>query len=896
MENIFIEFLPPWIETGLQPAFYDKESGTVLQQTARMYAKVNEVVGTVNHQNEEIADYVEQFNELHDYVHDYFDNLDVQEEIDHKLDELVNNGQFQIILAQYVNPYITAQNEEINAFKATVNAQLTVQDSKINGLQFGTPIPVTSTSYMTDETKIYVNTTDGKWYYYDGDSWEIGGTYQSAGIGENSVGIGNLNANLQDILNIDIYNDDDQFDWEQGIIGGNGVPGTDTSHAYWNNTIRTPDFLTAPDYFEIHKTTGPANADQFIVYIFFYDADEHFISSTYQGAGAYDVATAFLDVKSEYPSAKYYKVTIRRRTTTFNPSDYDGDAVYYYTANKNPEVTIPDSYVVSTPDNLVSLPSLTFGEDSYLSGQTLVKDLFISFGVTDDEHENYKQAHVFKINETTKEYTLVKTILHNFGHVNSVDYCEETDTLIFGNGSGSYTQYGKFYIYKNFYTKLSDSATTQLNIDDPDILEYDCSGTPFYTEPKWNVIWFDSNRDQYDLALLVTNDLAKFRVLQLGTGTNHFEYGDYQASNTGVFNGSFKVIEEYDFDPSDTNDHVLQDMDYQSGVLYCGVSHNYPYYWTFTFDRKNHTLNRNIIPVYSIGTDGVDKIKSVGAICCNDKWIILNTGLIIVKPLPVSLEMQGGGSTIASTQINKKLAIYGDSISTYAGYIPDGNATYYTGSNAGVTNVNQTWWKEVVDALGYNLLVNNSWSGRAVSSIRDSWTGHTTDAGYKQDNIDVLGSNGTPDVIIIKLGINDFNSDCYLGDYTGTTELPETVTTFSDAYAVMLQRIQTTYPLAKIYCCTLMSCERSGSTGFPEINGNNESIGEWNERIRLLANAFGCSVLDHNSCGITYNNLSEYMGDYNSGTGQGLHPNYKGMALIANETIHEIDNAVRVRY
>jgi hypothetical protein len=61
MENIFVEFLPPCIETGLQPAFYDKESGTVLQQTARMYAKVNEVVATVNHQNEVINDFIDQF-------------------------------------------------------------------------------------------------------------------------------------------------------------------------------------------------------------------------------------------------------------------------------------------------------------------------------------------------------------------------------------------------------------------------------------------------------------------------------------------------------------------------------------------------------------------------------------------------------------------------------------------------------------------------------------------------------------------------------------------------------------------------------------------------------------------------------------------------------------------
>ena len=93
MENIFIEFLPPWIETGLQPAFYDKESGTVLQQTARMYAKVNQVVASVNNQNTTINEYIDKFNELHDYVYDYFDILDVQREIDKKLEQMSKTGQ-----------------------------------------------------------------------------------------------------------------------------------------------------------------------------------------------------------------------------------------------------------------------------------------------------------------------------------------------------------------------------------------------------------------------------------------------------------------------------------------------------------------------------------------------------------------------------------------------------------------------------------------------------------------------------------------------------------------------------------------------------------------------------------------------------------------------------------
>ena len=106
MENIFVEFLPPWVETGIQPAFYDKESGTVLQQTARMYARVNMLVRMFNKLSKNtktvVEDYIDKFNELHDYVHDYFDNLDVQEEIDHKLDEMLENGQLADIVAGYI--------------------------------------------------------------------------------------------------------------------------------------------------------------------------------------------------------------------------------------------------------------------------------------------------------------------------------------------------------------------------------------------------------------------------------------------------------------------------------------------------------------------------------------------------------------------------------------------------------------------------------------------------------------------------------------------------------------------------------------------------------------------------------------------------------------------------
>ena len=67
----------------------------------------------------------------------------------------------------------------------TINQRLNNLDSKVgrlqttvNGMVNGTPPTASSTSGMNPEVSpIYVNTTDGNWYYYDGSAWQIGGQY-----------------------------------------------------------------------------------------------------------------------------------------------------------------------------------------------------------------------------------------------------------------------------------------------------------------------------------------------------------------------------------------------------------------------------------------------------------------------------------------------------------------------------------------------------------------------------------------------------------------------------------------------------------------------------------------------------------------------------------------------
>ena len=67
--------------------------------------------------------------------------------------------------------------------------------------------------------------------------------------------------------------------------------------------------------------------------------------------------------------------------------------------------------------------------------------------------------------------------------------------------------------------------------------------------------------------------------------------------------------------------------------------------------------------------------------------------------------------------MQKNAIIFGDSYSTFAGYIPDGYAIYYSETEraeTGITQVSQTWWHQVCREAGFNLVQNNSWSGSTI--------------------------------------------------------------------------------------------------------------------------------------------------------------------------------------
>ncbi len=63
------------------------------------------------------------------------------------------------------------------------------------------------------------------------------------------------------------------------------------------------------------------------------------------------------------------------------------------------------------------------------------------------------------------------------------------------------------------------------------------------------------------------------------------------------------------------------------------------------------------------------------------------------------------------------ILIFGDSYSTFEGYVPEGHRLWYTTAGrpeTDVTRVEETWWYPLVSADGCRLVLNSSWSGSTI--------------------------------------------------------------------------------------------------------------------------------------------------------------------------------------
>lgn len=81
----------------------------------------NVIIPTVNNNADAVAELQTLYEELRTYVDDYFKGLDVQEEINNKLDEMVEDGTLQEIISSYLNSRAIFGFDNVESMKNSTN-------------------------------------------------------------------------------------------------------------------------------------------------------------------------------------------------------------------------------------------------------------------------------------------------------------------------------------------------------------------------------------------------------------------------------------------------------------------------------------------------------------------------------------------------------------------------------------------------------------------------------------------------------------------------------------------------------------------------------------------------------------------------------------------------------
>ena len=224
------------------------------------------------------------------------------------------------------------------------------------------------------------------------------------------------------------------------------------------------------------------------------------------------------------------------------------------------------------------------------------------------------------------------------------------------------------------------------------------------------------------------------------------------------------------------------------------------------------------------------------------------------------------------------ISIVGDSISTFKGVIPEGYYDFFP-ENGTVGSIKETWWRQAFEELNLELCVNASSSGATCA-------GDSTSAENPQVGCDEFRTGGladaagnAPDIILVYMGTNDLLESIPMGSNDGTTQVSDgVIANFSDAYTLMLDKLRTKYPQAKIYCCTILPVGTWGTDGamIPFCNGADGGLqaSSYADKIRQIAENKGLQVIDLYSCGVTMENILEMTSD-------GVHPTPAGMRCIA---------------
>ena len=229
---------------------------------------------------------------------------------------------------------------------------------------------------------------------------------------------------------------------------------------------------------------------------------------------------------------------------------------------------------------------------------------------------------------------------------------------------------------------------------------------------------------------------------------------------------------------------------------------------------------------------------------------------------------------------DRTISIQGDSITTFAGTITDGNAAYYSVNHKYVNTIDATWWGLLVNECRMRLIRNDAWSGSRISGAGASAMNNTARCAALK-NVDSKVDTyqfGAPEIIVIMAGTNDVSGNVTLGEI-GSTD----VTNYIGAFTMMLRNIKTQCRNSKIVVFQLY---RGNNYDYTNTGGTHQY--EYQEAMEKVCKIYGAHYVGPEHFGISYPNTNYFtcdnsMSDYGPPTytsANYLHPNMQGMERV----------------
>lgn len=211
--------------------------------------------------------------------------------------------------------------------------------------------------------------------------------------------------------------------------------------------------------------------------------------------------------------------------------------------------------------------------------------------------------------------------------------------------------------------------------------------------------------------------------------------------------------------------------------------------------------------------------------------------------------------SFSATKDSLRVTIFGDSYSTFEGYLtPDTNEVWYFApprqqKSNNVSKVEQTWWWQVKERMGWKVDRVNAYSGSTVCC-----TGYGRADYTSRSFINRMSNLGEPDIILVCAATNDSWCGAPIGDYKYGDWTTQELFSFRPAMAKLCWGLRTHYPKAKVLF--MLNSELK------------ESI---NESVRTICKHYDIPLLE-------LQNVEK----------QGGHPSIDGMKAIADQVVEYV--------